>query len=124
MSHLASTFFLEGVIFAGVAAIIVGWADFARTISDRAGLRTVGAAISLALLTASALLFVTFATYNALIGRDRNGSQTALLFIRTGNYLSLLATVVGLTGNGKGRWATLGGGIAFLFLWFSEGMGL
>ena len=79
---------------------------------------------ALVLLSAATLLFVGYAGHNAMVGGDRNGSALTVLCIRTGNYLSAGAILLGLGGKGRGRWLAFAGGCFILFLWLGQGMSL
>src|SRR5215831_10489791 len=61
--------------------------------TNEAKWRVVTSTITLIVVTLSVLLFLTYRTYNAVIGGEGNGNWTTLPSIRTGNYLSLLALV-------------------------------
>jgi hypothetical protein len=113
------------VLAAGILAGL-GWREWAKHRLTPAGPgwrsgATLAALISLSL---AALLFVAYAAHNTAVGGDRNGNATILLCIRFGNYLSLAAMLLGLVGNGRGRWLALVGGCFTLFLWVGQGMSL
>lgn len=79
---------------------------------------------ALVLVTLSVFVFAAYGTCNALFKGDPNGDWTSLIFIRTGNYLSLAGVFTGLAGKGRGRWLAFLGACLMLFIWFSEGMSL
>jgi hypothetical protein len=126
MKHLIGTLLVTSAILGAVIATFVGWRYGARgpqQIIDprwRFVLRTT----ALVLVTLSIIVFAAYGTRNALFLGDRNGDWTTLVFIRTGNYLSLAGVLVSLVGKGRGRWPAFLGACLMLFIWFSEGMSL
>jgi len=126
MNHLISALVVVLIILGAVTAMLVGWRYAARIRDDSAEprWRSVVTFVGLVLLTLSVLLFAAYGTRNALFKGDRNGDWTTLIFIRTGNYLSLAGVCSGLAGKGKGRWPALIGACLMLFIWFSLGMSL
>ena len=126
MNHLIATLLIVLVILGAVSAISLGW-RFAlgnQGDSTKPRWRSTAALFARVLVTLSVLLFAAYITRNAIIGGDRNGGPTTLVFIRAGNYLSFAAAITSLAGRGKARWATLSGSCLMLFIWFSEGMSL
>jgi hypothetical protein len=105
----------------------VGWKVWIRSrldVSER-GWRGGVTFTALMLLSLLGLLFIGYATYNmASQGTHSGGNATILLFLRAGNYLSLITVIVSLGAKGKGRWAALLGGCLFLVFWLAQGMGL
>jgi hypothetical protein len=75
-------------------------------------------------LTLSVLLIAAYGTRNAFFKGDPNGDWTTLIFIRTGNYLSLAGAFASLAGKGKARWSAFAGACLMEFIWFSQGMSL
>lgn len=88
------------------------------------GWRSWATLIALISLSIATLLFVGYAAHNMAVGGDRNGNAIILLCIRAGNYLSVAAVLLGLAGNGRGRWLAVVGGCLTLFLWFGQGISL
>jgi hypothetical protein len=122
---LLSYFIVLVVLAVGVLAYL-GWSAWARGRLEARetswrNLLTLAALISVSVAT---LLFVGYAGHNAAIGGDRNGNAISLLCIRSGNYLSLAAILLGLGGKGRARWLALVGGCFMLFLWLGQGMSL
>jgi hypothetical protein len=114
------------VVLGAVTATFLGWRYCTRIRHESTDprWRSIATVLSLVLVTLSVLLFAAYVTRNAAIGGEGNGSWTGLIFIRTGNYLSLVGAIASLTGKGKARCLALIGGCLMLFLWFSEGMSL
>jgi hypothetical protein len=110
MNHLIATLVVVSIILGAVTATSLGWRYAARIRHDSTGPRWRSAAtiLALVLVTLSVLLLAAYLTRNAIIGGAGNGSWTTLIFIRTGNYLSLAGALVSL----------------MLFIWFSQGMSL
>lgn len=126
MNHLMSGLIVVLVILVAVTAMLVGWRYAARISADstQPRWRTVVTFVGLALLTLSVLIFAAYGTRNALFNGDRNGDWTTLMFIRTGNYVSLAGIFSSLAGKGKARWLGFIGACLMLFIWFSLGMSL
>jgi hypothetical protein len=117
------------VIFAIVLVVFLvyqGWRTWAHSgrVDEKLTWRTSFLLAALILVSLSFLLFVAYAAHNVIIGGDRNGSATTILWIKTGNTLSFLAGVLSLAGKGRGRWLALAGGCLMLLLWFAQGMSL
>lgn len=126
MNRLLETLVFAIVSLGAVIGTFFGWIygpRFRRDLKEPRW-RTVGAFIGLVLVTLSVMLFATYLTRNAVIGGDANGSRSTLIFIRTGNYLSLAGVIASLTGKGKARWPAFVSGCLMLFIWLSEGMSL
>jgi hypothetical protein len=126
VNHPITTLVVISIILGAVTATSLGWRYAARIRHDSTGPRWRSAAtiLALVLVTFSALLLAAYLTRNAVIGGDGNGSWTTLIFIRTGNYLSLAGALISLIAKGKARWPAFVGGCLMLFIWFSQGMSL
>jgi hypothetical protein len=126
MSHLTSALVVILVIFGAVTATLLGWRYSATIRHDLTEPRWRFAAtlVALVLLTLSVLLFAAYGTRNSFFRGDPNGDWTTLVFIRTGNYLSLAGVFASLAGKGKARWSAFAGACLMEFIWFSQGMGL
>lgn len=126
MKHLIFALVVVLIILGAVTATLLGWRYSARIRdgSTESRWRYALTFVALVLLTLSVLLFAAYGTRNALFKGDPNGDWTTLIFIRTGNYLSLAGVCSGLAGKGKGRWPALIGACLMLFIWFSQGMSL
>jgi hypothetical protein len=126
MNRTTATLIIGSIILGAVMATALGWRYGVEVRHNSAGWRWRSAATvaALALVTLSLILLAAYATRNAITGGDGNGDWTTLIFIRTGNYLSLASVLAGCIGKGKARWPTLVGGCLMEFLWFSEGMSL
>jgi hypothetical protein len=126
MKHLMATLLVSSAILGTVIATLLGWRYSVKGEQDsieprwRSILRTT----ALALVTLSVLVLASYGTRNALFKGDPNGDWTTLIFIRTGNYLSLAGVFASLAGKGKGRWHAFVGACLMLLIWFSEGMSL
>jgi hypothetical protein len=126
MNHLMSALIAVLIILGAMIAMAAGWRYAARISADstQPRWRTVVTFVGLALLTLSVLLFAAYGTRNALFTGDRNGDWTTLMFIRTGNYVSLAGICASLAGKGKARWLSFIGACLMQFIWFSLGMSL
>jgi hypothetical protein len=126
MNRLMAALVVASTIVGAIVATFYGWRSAARIWQrpKERRWRFTLYVVALAAVTLSLFFFVTYATWSALIGGDRHGGPTTLLFIRAGNYLSLFGALVSLGGEGKTRWAAFLRGCLMLFLWFSEGMSL
>jgi hypothetical protein len=126
MKHLIATLLVSSVIIGAVIAAFLGWRCSIRGRQEFAGprWRSILRTVALVLVTLSVLVFAAYGTRNALFRGDPNGDWTTLIFIRTGNYLSLAGVFAGLAGKGNGRWPAFVGACLMLFIWFSEGMSL
>ena len=126
INHITATLAILFTILGALTATSLGWKYRARVRQQptESRWRSLVSVIALSLVTLSVLLFAAYVTRNALIRGDRNGSLTMLIFIRVGNYLSLIGALGSLTGKGKTRWPTFVGACLMLFIWFSEGMSL
>ena len=123
MQHLIATFVALSLIIGAVAAVLIAW-RFQRRNTNDPKWRVTTSTIALVLVTLSVLLFLTYRTYNTVIGGEGSGNWTTLPSIRTGNYLSLLGLIVSLTATRKMRWPLLAGSFLMEFIWFSQGMSL
>lgn len=124
LTFLATLLVVPILVGAGVLAYL-GWKDWVerRRCSAKRwrDATTFGALTSISL---TAMLFVGYATHNAVVGGDRGGGSNTLFCIRLGTYLAVVTVLLSLGGKGLGRWAALLGGCLILFLWFWQGMSL
>jgi hypothetical protein len=121
------TYFIVALQIVAVGVVLFGLKDWAKPRTAASGGRTWRNWLTLGALICGLLALTSFASYsihNAFIGGDRNGSEAALFWIRSGNYLSIGAIVLSIGGKGKGRWAALFVGCGMLFLWLGQGMSL
>lgn len=123
MQHTIATFAALSLIVGAVAAVLIAW-RFQRRDTNDAKWRVATSRVALLLVTLSVLLFLTYRTYNAVIGGEGNGNWTTLPSIRTGNYVSLLALIASLTATRKMRWPLLAASFLMEFIWFGQGMSL
>ena len=126
MSQSAATLTIGCLLLGAISTTILSWRHNlrAREGLTKPHLSSIATAAALLLLTFSVLLFVAYGARNGLIGGDRDGGPTTLIFIRSGNYASLASALSSLFGKGKGRWLLWVGACLMLFVWFSEGMSL
>jgi len=126
MKHLIATLLVLSIILGAMISTFLGWRYRAGSRLESVGprWRSVLTTVALVLVTFSVLVFAVYGTRNALFKVDPNGEWTTLVFIRTGNYLSLAGILASLAGKGKGRWLALVAACLMLFIWFSEGMSL
>jgi len=126
MKHVIATILIGLIILGAAIATLFGWRYRVSSRQEFIGSRwrqVLGTA-SLVLVTFSVLTFAAYGTRNALFKGDPNGDWTTLIFIRTGNYLSLAGAFASLAGKGKARWFAFAGACLMEFIWFSQGMGL
>jgi hypothetical protein len=123
MQHTLATFVALSLIIGAVTSVLIAW-RFQRRHTNEPKWRVTTSTIALLLVTLSVLLFLTYRTYNAVIGGEGNGNWTTLPSIRTGNYLSLLGVLASLTATKKMRWPLLAASFLMEFIWFSQGVSL
>jgi hypothetical protein len=126
MKHLIATLLISTIVLGAVIATLLGWRYSVRGRPEFAGprWRSVLGTTAVVLVTLSVLGFAAYLTRNAIFKVDPNGDWTTLIFIRTGNYLSLAGAFASLAGKGKERWPVFVGACLMLFIWFSQGMSL
>jgi len=126
MKHLIATLLTACVIFGAAIASFLGWKYSVAPTEEPTGprWRWILSRAALVLVTCSVLAFAAYGTRNAMFKADPNGDWTTLIFIRAGNYLSLVGVLASLAGKGKLRWAAFAGACLMEFIWFSEGMSL
>ena len=120
---LVRTFPVTGLIIGAVAAVLIAW-RFQKHDTNEPKWRVTTSTLGLLLVTLSVFLFLTYRTYNALIGGEGNGNWTTLPSIRTANCVSLLGLLVSLTATRKMRWLLLAASCLMEFIWFSQGVSL
>ncbi len=124
MQHPIATFVALSLIIGAVsAAVLIAW-RFQKHDTNEPKWRVTTSTIALLLATLSVFLFLTYRTYNAVIGGEGNGNWTTLPSIRTGNYISLLGLLASLTATRKMRWPLLAASCLMEFIWFSQGVSL
>ena len=123
MQHTIATLAALSLIIGSVAAVLIAW-RFQKHDTNEPKWRMTTSTIALLLVTLSLFLFLTYRTYNAVIGGEGNGNWTTLPSIRTGNYISLLGLLASLTATRKMRWPLLAASCLMEFIWFSQGMSL
>ena len=123
MQHTIATFTALSLIICAVAAVLIAWRSQKHDTNEPKW-RVTTSTIALLLVTLSVFLFLTYRTYNAVIGGEGNGNWTTLPSIRTGNYVSLLGLLASLTATRKMRWPLLAGSCLMEFIWFSQGVSL
>ena len=123
MQHTLATLVALSLIIGAVISVLIAW-RLQRRHTNEPKWRVTTSTIALLLVTLSVLLFLTYRTYNAVIGGEGNGNWTTLPSIRTGNYLSLLGLLASLTASKKMRWPLLAASFLMEFIWFSQGMSL
>ena len=121
MQHTIATFVALSLIIGAVAAVLIAW-RFKKHDTNEPKWRVTTSTIALFLVTLSVFLFLTYRTYNAVIGGEGNGNWTTLPSIRTGNYISSLGLLASLTATRKMRWPLLAASCLMEFIWFSQGM--
>ena len=123
MRQTIATFVAFSLIIGAVAAVLIAW-RFQKHDTNEPKWRVTTSTIALLLVTLSVFLFLTYRTYNAVIGGEGNGNWTTLPSIRTGNYVSLLGLLASLTATRKLRWPLLAASCLMEFIWFWQGVSL
>jgi uncharacterized membrane protein len=123
MQHAIATVVALSLIMGSVAAVLIAW-RFQKPGTNEPKWSVTTSTIAVLLVTLFGVLFLTYRTYNAVIGGEGNGNWTTLPSIRTGNYISLLGLLASLTATRKMRWPLLVASCLMEFFWFSQGMSL